>query len=159
MRYLIKKGYLKTGFDVSKYKFRIGEIEKMTGISARQLRYWESKGIIKPLERTDEQTGRVYPFNMFIKITMIKSFLAEGLTLKAAVARMKESQKYMIFTHDVISGAVQGLVEDGDRLLVDLGDFDEAGTQRLLAYQKEPGEHQRVSYVVVDKRTLESQYE
>ena len=40
------------------FQFRIGELATMTGVSTRQLRYWESKGIISSLEREGEQDVR-----------------------------------------------------------------------------------------------------
>lgn len=155
MKYLFKKEQLKFGFNMSQYVFRIGEIESMSGISARQLRYWESKGIIMPLEREDEQSGRIYPFKMFIRIMMIKTYLDQGNTLKNAVIRVDETQNFMRPTHDILSSAFHGLVYEEDMVYIDLGDFDTDGNQRLLAYQKKSGENQKVSYRIVDKEDLE----
>lgn len=155
MKYLFKKEYLKFGFNMSQYVFRIGEIESMSGISARQLRYWESKGIIEPLERPDEQSGRVYPFKMFMKIMMIKTFLDQGNTLKNAVMHVDETQRFMRATHNILASAVHGLVYEDDTVFIDLGDFDAEGRQRLLAYQENSGEDKKVSYRLVDKADLE----
>ncbi|WP_082019979.1 MerR family DNA-binding transcriptional regulator [Fructilactobacillus fructivorans] len=34
-----------SSFNMQDFIFRIGEVSKMTGVSPRQLRYWEKKGI------------------------------------------------------------------------------------------------------------------
>ncbi|MDR3241502.1 MAG: MerR family transcriptional regulator [Lactobacillaceae bacterium] len=151
MKYLYTKDYFKAGFNSDLYQFRIGEIEAMTGVSARQVRYWESKGIIEAIERASEQEGRVYRFKMLVKIAMIKHFLDEGFTLKTSVASTEEKQKYMSFTHKIVANALQGVVDNNGQVMLDMGDFDEDGKQRLLAYY----DHEKVHYQVIDASELE----
>lgn len=79
------------------FQFRIGELATMTGVSTRQLRYWESKGIISSLEREGEQDARVYNYTAYVTVAVIKEFLDEGYTLKGAVKKqtnIKEIGKY-----------------------------------------------------------------
>lgn len=67
----------------------IGEVSKVSGVSPRQLRYWEQKGYIKPVE--DEKSGvRRYSLGTVFLITFIKDYLNQGYTLAAAYERSKD---------------------------------------------------------------------
>ena len=57
----------KTAFD--KLQFGIGDLARMTGVSTRQLRYWEKQGYVKALDRNDDQESRLYGFRAFLKVT------------------------------------------------------------------------------------------
>lgn len=61
----------------------IGEVAKITGVPARQLRYWEEKGIIQSLADEDSSTRR-YDYLQIKKILLIKELMDEGYTLEAA---------------------------------------------------------------------------
>ncbi|PKM78126.1 MAG: hypothetical protein CVU90_03640 [Firmicutes bacterium HGW-Firmicutes-15] len=65
----------------------IGEVCEITGVSARQLRYWECKGIISSLCNC---TNRRYDYANIEKIVLIKDFLDQGYTLEAAAKRLEE---------------------------------------------------------------------
>lgn len=67
----------------------IGEVSKLTGVSQRQLRYWETKGYIKPI--SDDQSGvRRYNLATLYLIAFIKEQLDEGFTLSAAFEHSKD---------------------------------------------------------------------
>ncbi len=67
----------------------IGEVSKLTGVSQRQLRYWETKGYIKPI--SDDQSGvRRYNLATLYLIVFIKEQLDEGFTLSAAFEHSKD---------------------------------------------------------------------
>lgn len=67
----------------------IGEVSKLTGVSQRQLRYWETKGYIKPI--SDDQSGvRRYNLATLYLIVFIKKQLDEGFTLSAAFEHSKD---------------------------------------------------------------------
>lgn len=67
----------------------IGEVSKLTGVSQRQLRYWETKGYIKPI--SDDQSGvRRYNLATLYLIVFIKGQLDEGFTLSAAFEHSKD---------------------------------------------------------------------
>ena len=55
----------------------IGDMSKMTGVSSRQLRYWEQKGYIKAMNE-EEGGARKYGLGSMYKIFAIKHFLDEG---------------------------------------------------------------------------------
>lgn len=62
----------------------IGEVEKITHVPQRQLRYWESKGIIKTTENDEKGATRCFSYLEIKKIILIKELLDEGYTLEAA---------------------------------------------------------------------------
>ena len=67
----------------------IGEVSKLTGVSQRQLRYWETKGYIKPI--SDDQSGvRRYNLATLYLIVFIKEQLDEGFTLSATFEHSKD---------------------------------------------------------------------
>ncbi len=67
----------------------IGEVSEITGVSARQLRYWESKGIIGSADSTI-YSNRKYDYASIEKVTFIKNLLDEGYTLEAAASKLEE---------------------------------------------------------------------
>lgn len=67
----------------------IGEVSNITGVSARQLRYWESKGIISSIG-DNAGTNRKYDYTNIEKIILIKDFLDQGFTLEASAKRLEE---------------------------------------------------------------------
>lgn len=67
----------------------IGEVSKLTGVSQRQLHYWETKGYIKPI--SDDQSGvRRYNLATLYLIVFIKEQLDEDFTLSAAFEHSKD---------------------------------------------------------------------
>lgn len=66
----------------------IGGISSSLGVSQRQLRYWEKKGYIKPI---NEGSGvRHYSLATVYLIAFIKDQLDAGYTLEAAFKKSKE---------------------------------------------------------------------
>ena len=87
----------------------IGEISKATGVSQRQLRYWEERGYIKPEETTDDSNKcdrrhRKYSHFTFLKVSMIQSFINDGYTLSAAVQKTNE--------HSLLGKAVKQFLKE-----------------------------------------------
>ncbi|MGX6961577.1 MerR family transcriptional regulator [Vagococcus xieshaowenii] len=64
----------------------IGELSEMTGVTTRQLRYWESKGFIES-QQNEHHTARNFSLVNIIKVELIKGFLDEGFTLKKSVEK------------------------------------------------------------------------
>jgi len=67
----------------------IGEVSDITGVSARQLRYWEAKGLINSID-ANSNTNRKYDYSNIEKIVLIKDFLDQGFTLESAAKRLEE---------------------------------------------------------------------
>ncbi|MCG0239943.1 MAG: MerR family transcriptional regulator [Firmicutes bacterium] len=64
--------------------YPIGVAERLTGLTSRQLRYWESQGLVKPARTKGRQ--RLYSEADIARLKEIKRLLAEGMTL----AQVKE---------------------------------------------------------------------
>ncbi|MFC0378170.1 MerR family transcriptional regulator [Levilactobacillus acidifarinae] len=118
-------------FDVHRLVFRIGELASMTGVSPRQLRYWEKKGLIKSREREGEQ-ARVYSFGTFVKVSMIKYFLDSGYTLAAAGQKAAARNSRAKVLHRFISTGLQGFAEIDGQMAINLGPFDDHQTLMAL---------------------------
>ena len=98
----IKKNKLHQLFE--NLEIGIGGVSSSIGVSQRQLRYWEKKGYIKPI---NEESGvRHYSLATVYLIAFIKDQLDAGYTLEAAVKKSKEVRvKSMIgrrLLHDAV---------------------------------------------------------
>ena len=70
----------------------IGDASKLTGVSEKQLRYWEGRYIHNP-ERSvcGERAYRRYSQEDIQQIHKIKQYLEEGFTLQAAAAKAEST--------------------------------------------------------------------
>lgn len=94
----------------------ISELSKVTGVSPRQIRYWEQKGYI---ESTGEKSGnRKFKLPMVIKVEIIKHFLDEGYTLTAAVEKARERQENIHQSKILLKEVFKGVQNVGDRYTV-----------------------------------------
>lgn len=66
----------------------IGEVSEISGVSQRQLRYWEDKGIISPVE--PGSGVRRYDYPTVKRILVIKELVDDGYTLDAAARKVDE---------------------------------------------------------------------
>lgn len=78
--------------DSNKLIFGIGQVQQITGVSGRQLRYWEEQNYIAPIEQ-QKGTQRQYSFHTLFLIFHIQRYLTQGFTLQAAVEKAKEFEK------------------------------------------------------------------
>ena len=123
-------------FDVHRLVFRIGELASMTGVSPRQLRYWEKKELIHARKRDGEQ-ARVYSFGTFVKVSMIKFFLDSGYTLTAAGEKAQARGSRAKVLHRFIATGLRGFAEIEGQMAINLGPFDAQRT--LMAVLPEDG--------------------
>lgn len=66
----------------------IGEVSEISGVPQRQLRYWEGKGIISPV---DSGGGvRRYDYQTVKRILVIKELVDDGYTLDAAARKVDQ---------------------------------------------------------------------
>ena len=70
----------------------IGDMCKITGVTGRQLRYWEERGYIKSLA-DEKNSARKYSWEMLYKVGSIKAFIDEGYTLAKAVEKSELREK------------------------------------------------------------------
>jgi len=82
----------------------IGDIASATGVSQRQLRYWEKKGYIQPDKGTEEHRHRKYAYRTLIKVSMMQSYVESGYTLEMAAEKSSR--------HEEMSNAMRHLIAD-----------------------------------------------
>lgn len=83
------KNELSFDFDfLDKLMVGIGEVAQITGIPARQIRYWEDKNIIVSLTEKEGKNRR-YDYKNIKKMLLIKEMLDEGFTLDASAEKVK----------------------------------------------------------------------
>ncbi len=61
--------------------YPIGSVEKLTGLTARQIRYYESKGLVEPARTEGNQ--RLYSQAQVERLLAIKKMMADGYSLKS----------------------------------------------------------------------------
>ena len=67
------------------------EVEKELGLSKRQLKYWDWKGLVSP-RRSDENGNRCYDFRDVMQLTIIKKLRENKVgikTIRQAVDRLR----------------------------------------------------------------------
>ncbi|WP_367300459.1 MerR family transcriptional regulator [Leuconostoc carnosum] len=127
-------------------RFRIGELARMTGVSTRQLRYWEKQGYVLAIDRGGDNESRLYGLHAYVKVSIIKQHLDDGESLHdAVIAAEKQFENFMIIKQ-IVKAAFQGLEIDGDKSKINLGYFDDTETQWLYAYL----EDDKIKYRLVD---------
>lgn len=76
--------------------FSISDVCRLTGVSARQLRYWDKENLVKPTATKGQKTGqaRRYSLQDIICVLVIQSLRENGISIqliKEGVARIEES--------------------------------------------------------------------
>lgn len=71
--------------------YPIGVVQKLTGLSGRQIRYYESVGLLTPYRTKGNQ--RLYSPNDVDLLLEIKRLLAQGLNLDGVKARLREAKE------------------------------------------------------------------
>ena len=122
----------------------IGGVSSSLGVSQRQLRYWEQKGYIKPI---DEKSGvRHYSLATVYLIAFIKDQLDKGYTLDAAVKNSKEARARSRITRELIGSAFDDIeIIDADKgygkIELDLKESENHPALRILGIIDENGRH------------------
>lgn len=127
---------LTTVFSFDDFVFRIGELSKMTGVSPRQLRYWEQRGYIKSLDRTDDKRARSYNYAAYVSVKIIKHYLDDGYTLEGAVSQMRSAIKYLTAVRQFIRHSVTSVDFEDGGAVIDLGVFDGGQQKHLYAHTR-----------------------
>ena len=123
----------------------IGEVSKLTGVSQRQLRYWETKGYIKPI--SDDQSGvRRYNLATLYLIVFIKEQLDEGFTLSAAFEHSKDIRLKSRIVHQFFRETFDDVkVTDSTKGYgeIDLGEFqaEDGSMHHLKGVVDEKGQY------------------
>lgn len=129
-----KKKQLYSSPNFKKLLFRIGEVSEITGVSSRQIRYWDEKGLIKSTRKETEKTNsRVFDFSNLILINLINMFLQQGFTLASAYEKAQKCDNSIKRIHSVFNTFDNVIIDENDILVIDLGYFDDEETKRIFA--------------------------
>lgn len=120
----------------------------MTGVSTRQLRYWEQKGYIAPMDRTDPQKARMYDFRTYVGVRIMKAFLDEGYRLPSAAEKMAGVLNDMNVFRDFVQQAFRGIDLVDGKPAVNMGPFDVDGKKTLYGINDDG----KIRYDVRDKQ-------
>ncbi len=90
-----------------KFVLGIGDLATATGVSQRQLRYWEKKGYINSEQAAGTHQHRKYSYFTLMKVHMIQSYVVSGFTLGIAVEKAEQ--------HEEMAQALRRVL--GERLL------------------------------------------
>ncbi|MBO8129834.1 MAG: MerR family transcriptional regulator [Peptococcaceae bacterium] len=107
------------------FGFRPREVLALTGLTYRQLDYWDRVGLVKPSIARAEGKGciRVYSFWDIVQLRVAKCLLEKGISFRVVKEVMGEVSKYsnadmvdkvVIITGDYVSVAVNKTPVDYD---------------------------------------------
>ncbi|MDI3299082.1 MAG: MerR family transcriptional regulator [Bacillota bacterium] len=71
--------------------FSIGTVEKLTGLTSRQIRYYETKGLVRPGRTPGHQ--RVYTRAQVERLRQIKRLLDEGRSLQSIAEELASAEQ------------------------------------------------------------------
>lgn len=110
----------------------LSEISRVTGVSPRQIRYWEEKGF---LTSHQAQKNQNHKFNFFAltKVLEIKKYLDQGFTLQAAVEKQKERKNIGRSIYRFIAERLLATEEKGKTVEINLGPLDNDETKVVVA--------------------------
>ncbi|MDT2828665.1 MAG: MerR family transcriptional regulator [Enterococcus viikkiensis] len=137
----------------------ISELSKVTGVSPRQIRYWEQKGYI---HSAGEKSGnRQFKLPMVIKVEIIKHFLDEGYTLTVAVEKAKERQENVHHAKLLLRDTFKGIQNIGNRYtVIQLDDFvNQAGFYLIRDNQTNQSTYQMIEEAEITEDLLEKWFE
>jgi MerR family glutamine synthetase transcriptional repressor len=80
---------MKTKIDPDLPSYSIGVVKKKTSLTARQIRYYEQEGLIKPARSDGNQ--RLYSKNDIIELEQIKELMEQGVNL-AGIKKLKNDK-------------------------------------------------------------------
>jgi DNA-binding transcriptional MerR regulator len=93
--------------------YRVPEVQRLVGISYRQLDYWARTGLVRPSVRDADGSGsqRLYSFHDLLQLRIIKKLLDAGVSLQRV-------RKAVDFLKDHLKKNPQGLtlMSDGTRI-------------------------------------------
>ena len=125
----------------------LSEISRVTGVSPRQIRYWEAKGFLTSHQAQKNQSHKYiynliyiililfYKFNFFTltKVLEIKEYLDQGFTLQAAVEKQKGRKNIALSIHRFIAERLLATEEKGKTVEINLGPLDNDETKVVVA--------------------------
>ncbi|GHP13059.1 MerR family transcriptional regulator [Lentilactobacillus fungorum] len=116
--------------DTNKLIFGIGQVQQITGVSGRQLRYWESQNYISPIDQK-KGVSRQYSLHTLFLIFHINRFIQQGFTLQAAVDHAKEFDAQIPALRQFLKKQLKGVEISDDQTVIDFGYFNAQRTKRV----------------------------
>lgn len=71
--------------------YPIGTVERLTGLTARQIRYYEGKGLVMPARTQGKQ--RLYSQHQVDRLVKVRKLMAEGYNLKSIRELLEEEER------------------------------------------------------------------
>ncbi|KRL53312.1 regulatory protein MerR [Lentilactobacillus parakefiri DSM 10551] len=121
--------------DTDKLIFGIGQVQQITGVSGRQLRYWEEQGYIQSLNQK-KGAAREYSLHTLFFIFHVTRFLDDGFTLQSAVDKAKQFDRQLPVLRQFLREQLHGVDFQDDRSILDFGYVDSSHTQRIYGIVK-----------------------
>lgn len=81
---------MNTNIDPDLPSYSIGLVQEKTSLTARQIRYYEQEGLIKPARSDGNQ--RLYSKNDIAELKQIKELMEQGLSL-AGIKKLKNANE------------------------------------------------------------------
>lgn len=106
--------------------FSSQEVARMTGVSLRQLQWWDEQGVVSPTQRGHR---RIYQLEEVVEVSLISELRRKGMSLQKIrrVLRFLEKEMQNGLFRMVGSGEDVHLLTDGENL------FLESTPQRIVA--------------------------
>ncbi|KRM41858.1 transcriptional regulator, MerR family [Lentilactobacillus parafarraginis DSM 18390 = JCM 14109] len=131
--------------DSDKLIFGIGQVQTITGVSGRQLRYWEEQGYIAPIDQ-QKGTQRQYSMHMLFLIFHIQRYLKQGFTLQSAVERARQFDRQIPVLRTFLKNQFNGVEVEDDKSVIDFGYKDDTHQQRVYGVV----ENDRTHFLIKD---------
>ena len=104
----------------NRLRISLKELSIASGVSGRQLRYWEQKGYIKS-EQSEVGKAHKYTLQTMYAVITIKNFLDQGYTLAKAVEIEKRHRRVRQTVRRFIRNNILKVQESEDALRVNIG--------------------------------------
>lgn len=132
--------------DTDKLIFGIGQVQQITGVSGRQLRYWEEQGYIQSLSQK-KGAAREYSLHTLFFVFHVTRFLKDGFTLQAAVDKAKQFDRQLPVLRQFLRSQLKGVDFEDDESILDLGYVDASHHQQIFGVVKDGETYFRIKDV------------
>ncbi|PWG00003.1 MerR family transcriptional regulator [Levilactobacillus bambusae] len=110
----------------------ISELTKAAKITVSQLRYWEKKGYIEPIQVADGAHHK-FDHTQVVRAMIINHLTREGYTLAKAAEMAFELSKLIVPVRDFLEDRPVELATNRERPTLILGPFDPEPDKMLIA--------------------------
>lgn len=121
------------GKDVPIYP--IGSVERLTGLTARQIRYYETKQLVEPARTRGNQ--RLYTTRQVERLISIRKLMAEGYSLKSITELLADEDRQVALERIEDYPATERMARPGLRSLYPVSDA--ARLQRMIDRRVDDG--------------------